>query len=275
MIASGTFLAAKVALRDIPPLDMAFLRFLIAAAILWPIGQRRGGGRKIERADQFKLWGLGLLAIPLNQALFLYGLQWTTAGHSALLYALTPMFVLILAARRLGERITFWRTTGILIAFGGVVVVLLEKGIKLAPSQFLGDILVLVAVVAWAYYTVLGKPLIKKYGAMVVTARAMTYGTLLLLPIGLYSVADFVPGAVATDAWLGLLYCAIMTSVIGYTLWFWALKYVDASQVAVFNNVQPVVAAFFAWLLLGEPLTATFVAGGVLVIIGVIITEKL
>jgi len=254
---------------------MAFLRFLLAAAILWPLGERRRKGRTIERADQIKLWGLGLLAIPLNQGLFLYGLQWTTAGHSALLYALTPMFVLVLAAWRLGERITFWRTTGIVIALGGVVVVLLEKGIVLQPGQFLGDILVLVAVVAWAYYTVLGKPLIKKYGAMVVTARAMTYGTLLFLPIGLYSVADFHPAAVAADAWLGLLYCAIMTSVIAYSLWFWALKFIDASQVAVFNNIQPVVAAFFAWVLLGEPLTATFVVGGVLVLIGVIITEKL
>jgi drug/metabolite transporter (DMT)-like permease len=275
VIASGTFLAAKVALRDIPPLDMAFMRFLIAAAILWPLGERRRRGRPIDRADQWKLWGLGLLAIPLNQGLFLYGLQWTTAGHSALLYALTPMAVLLLAAWRLGERITVWRTTGVLIAFAGVVVVLLEKGIVLSPSQFLGDLLVLIAMVAWAYYTVLGKPLIKKYGAVVVTARAMTYGTLLFIPIGAWSISDFVPAAVAPDAWLGLLYCAIMTSVIAYILWFWALKFIDASQVAVFNNVQPIVAAFFAWLLLGEPLTTAFVGGGVLVLIGVIITEKL
>jgi len=254
---------------------MAFMRFVIAAVILWPMGEHRRRGRPIERADDLRIWGLGILAIPLNQGLFLYGLQWTTAGHSALLYGLTPMFVLILAARRLGERITFWRTTGILIAFAGVVLVLLEKGIRLAPSQFLGDFLVLLGVVAWAYYTVLGKPLIKKYGAIVVTARAMTYGTVLFIPFGLVSIWDFVPAAVAPDAWLGLLYCAIMTSVIAYTLWFWALKFIDASQVAVFNNIQPVVAAFFGWLLLGEPLTATFVAGGVLVLIGVYITEKL
>jgi drug/metabolite transporter (DMT)-like permease len=254
---------------------MAFMRFIIAAAILWPLGERRRRGRPIERADQWKLLGLGGLAIPLNQGLFLYGLQWTTAGHSALLYALTPMFVLMLAAWSLREKITFWRTAGILIAFAGVVVVLLEKGIVLSPSQFLGDVLVLVAVVAWAYYTVLGKPLIKKYGAMVVTSRAMTYGTLMFMPVGLYSMRDFVPGVVATDAWLGLLYCAIMTSVISYTIWYWALKFIDAAQVAVFNNIQPVVAAFFAWLLLGEPLTTAFIGGGILVLIGVIITEKL
>jgi len=274
-IASGTFLAAKVALRDIPPLDMAFLRFVIAAVILWPLGERWRRGRKIERADNLKLWGLGILAIPVNQALFLYGLQWTTAGHSALLYGLTPMFVLILAAWRLSEPITLWRSVGIVIAFVGVVIVLLEQGIALAPSQFLGDLLILVAVVAWAYYTVLGKPLIKKYGAMVVTARAMCYGTLLFIPIGLYSIGDFTPSTVALDAWLGLLYCALFTSVVAYTLWYWALHFIDAAQVAVFNNLQPVIAAFLGWLLLSEPLTATFIAGGVLVLIGVFITEKL
>jgi len=134
---------------------------------------------------------------------------------------------------------------------------------------------VLVAVLAWAWYTVVGKPLIRKYGAMVVTARALTYGTILFMPIGLYSIRSFDPSAVASDAWLGLLYCAILTSVVAYTIWYWALHFIDAAQVAVFNNVQPVVAAFFGWLLLSEPISATFVVGGVLVIAGVLVTEKL
>ena len=254
---------------------MAFLRFVIAAVILWPLGERRRRGRKIEPQDNLKLWGLGVLAIPINQGLFLYGLQWTTAGHSALLYALTPLFVMIMAAWRLKERATLWRTIGIVTAFAGVVFVLFEKGIRLAPNQFTGDFLVLIAVLAWAYYTVVGKPLIKKYGAMVVTARALTYGTVLFLPLGLWSIRSFQPAAVAPDAWLGLLYCAILTSVVAYTIWYWALHFIDAAQVAVFNNVQPVIAAFFGWLLLSEPISTTFVIGGVLVIAGVLVTEKL
>lgn len=257
------------------PLELAFLRFLIAAAVLWPLGEYYRKGRTIERVDQWRLWGLGFLAIPLNQGFFLYGLQWTTTGHSALLYCLTPLLVLVLAAWRLGERITLGRTVGILVAFGGVVLVLLERGLQFEPGQFTGDLLVLIAVVAWAYYTVLGKPLIKKYGAVLVTARAMTYGTILFLPLGLVALSDFSPAAVSPKAWLGLLYCAIITSVIAYTLWYWALNYIDAARVAVFNNIQPVVAAFVGWLLLGETISPMFIAGGLLVVVGVLLTEKL
>jgi len=273
-MASGTFLAAKVALRDIPPLDMAFMRFVIAALILWPLGEYRRRGRRIESADNWRFWGLGILAIPINQGFFLYGLNWTTAGHGALLYALTPLFVLLLAAWALRERITLVRAIGIAIALFGVLLVLAEQGIELAPGQFTGDILILIAVIAWSYYTVLGKPLIKKYGAMVVTARAMTYGTILFIPVGLYAMRNFQPEAVALDAWLGLLYCAILTSVVAYTLWYWALHFIDAAQVAVFNNMQPIIAAFLGWLLLSEPLTTVFLTGGALVLVGVYLTEK-
>lgn len=254
---------------------MAFLRFLLAAAILWPLGERYRRGRAIERRDQWRMWGLGFLAIPMNQGFFLFGLQWTTTGHSALLYCLTPLLVMVMAARQLGEPITVGRTVGILVAFGGVLLVLFERGLTFAPGQLRGDVLVFIAVVAWAYFTVLGKPLIRKYGAVVVTARAMTYGTLLFVPVGLVAVSNFSPSTVSPQAWAGLLYCAIVTSVIAYTLWFWALHYIDAARVAVFNNIQPVVAAFVGWCLLDEAITPAFIVGGLLVVAGVLLTEKL
>ncbi len=254
---------------------MALLRFVIAASVLWPLGEYFRRGRSIERQDQWRLWGLGFLAIPLNQGLFLYGLQWTTTGHSALLYSLTPLLVMVIAARRLGERVTVGRLTGILIAIAGVALVFVEGGVRISSSQLRGDMLTLLAVVAWAYFTVLCKPLILKYGAMVVTARAMTYGTLLFIPIGVWSLADFNPAVVSSEAWTGLLYCALVTSVLFYTLWNWALRYIEAARVAVFNNIQPVVAALLGWWLLGEAISPMFIAAGLLVVVGVVITETL
>lgn len=242
--------------------------------ILWPLGERWRKGRVIAREDNIRLWWLGVLAIPINQGFFLYGLQWTTAGHSALLYGLTPMFVLVLAAWQLGERITRWRAAGIILAFVGVAVVLFEQGIVLSRRQFTGDVLVLVAVAAWALYTVWCKPLVRKYGGLVVTARSLAYGTILFIPIGLFAIGDFEPASVAWDAWGGLLYTALLTSVFSYTIWNWSLGYIDAAQVAVFNNFQPVIAAVLGWVLLDEPLTAVFILGGILVLIGVYITEK-
>jgi drug/metabolite transporter (DMT)-like permease len=106
-------------------------------------------------------------------------------------------------------------------------------------------------------------------------ARAMTYGTVLFLPIGLVAMSDFKLGAVTPQGWAGLLYCALITSVIAYTLWYWALNFIEAARVAVFNNIQPVVAALIGWILLGETITPIFVVGGLLVVAGVWLTEKL
>ena len=268
-------MAVKVALGEMSPFLLMFLRFSIAASVLWVIGEYSRRGRAIDRADQWKFLGLGLLAVPFNQGLFMYGLQWTTTSHSALLYSLTPLLVMLIAQRRLGERVTVGRVIGVLLAFAGVLLVLLEGGLHLAPGQFTGDMLVLLAVVAWAYFSVLSKPLILKYGAMVVTARAMTYGTLLFFPIGVWSLADFSPSSVSPAAWTGLLYAAIATSVIFYTVWNWAMGHIEAARVAVFNNIQPVVAALLGWWLLNEPISPMFIGAGALVVLGVVVTEVL
>lgn len=274
VVASGTFVAAKWALVDFPPMTLAFLRFLIASSGLYIIHRAWPGRRPIERSDWGKFALLGTLSVVVNQAFFLYGLKFTTPTHSAMLYGATPVFVFLLAIPLIRERSSLLKVAGVLVTFIGVGVIVSGHGFTWAGQAWLGDLLILVAVLAWALYTVLGKPLVAKYGAVHVTAISLIAGTLFFAPVGLFTLRGFDAAAITARGWWSLLYIAIGTSVICYTIWFWGLGRLEATKVAVFNNLQPVVTAFLSYWLMGEELGTRLIVGGVLVIFGVILTER-
>ncbi len=271
-IAAGTFPIAKIALESFEPFTLAFTRFLIASVAMMLIVRLTGRWKVIERADWGRFLFLGFLAVPANQLLFLYGLKFTTPGRSALYYGATPVFVFLLALWYLREKATILRLLGILISFAGVAIIL--RAGRFDSEILFGDFLVILAVVAWAAYTIFGKPLIAKYGAMNVTGWALSIGTIQYLPFGLYFAWKFDYSAVTAEGWLSLLYIAIVTSVIAYSIWYWALGRMEASKLAIFQNLQPIIAALLSVLLVGETLGASFYIGGALVIAGVLLTQR-
>jgi drug/metabolite transporter (DMT)-like permease len=273
-VASGTFLAAKWALLDIPPLTLAFLRFILASVGLLAIYRFWPGRRRIERADWKKIVFLGVLAVFINQAFFLYGIKFTTPTHAALLYGATPVFVFLLAIPLIGERPTWLKFIGVVITFVGVAVVVSQKGFDFSGNTWVGDTLILIAVVAWALYTVLGKPLVAKYGAVHLNALVLISGTILFIPVGVFTLTGFEAAAVSARVWLSLAYIAIGTSVVAYSIWFWALGRMEATKLSVFNNLQPIITGILSFWLMGEQIGVRLIVGGVMVILGVVLTER-
>ena len=272
LIAGGTFPIAKLALQYFEPFTLAVTRFVIASVAMFAIVKFSGRLRKIERVDWGKFVWLGLLAVPLNQLLFLYGLKFTTPGRSALYYGATPAFVFMMAIWYLKERVTIAKVAGIVISFLGVALIL--RAGRFDADILFGDILVILAVIAWAGYTIFGKPLIAKYGPMTTTAYALLIGTALYLPFGLIYAVKFDYAAVPAAGWLSLLYIAIITSVIAYSIWFWALGRMEASKLSIFQNLQPIFATILSVLFFGEILGWEFYVGGAMVITGVIVTQR-
>jgi len=272
LIAGGTFPIAKIAVNSIEPFTLALLRFSIASVAMLLIIVATGRVRRIERGDWLRFIMIGLLAVPLNQLLFLYGLKFTTAGRSALYYGATPIFVFLMAILYLKEKVTPLKIIGIGASFAGVVVIL--QGGRMDEGVLFGDLLVILAVIAWAAYTVLGKNLLRKYGSLTVTAYALIIGTLAYLPIGLVPAIRFDYSQVPDAAWLSLLYIAIMTSVVAYSIWYWALVRMEASKLAIFQNLQPVFAAILSMIVVSETFGFDFYLGGALVIGGVLLTQR-
>jgi drug/metabolite transporter (DMT)-like permease len=269
LLSSGTHIIAKGAVMAIGPLAVALLRFVGASTALLLHQRLRGPWPGIERRDVPRFLWLGILVIPLNQGFFLFGLARSTASHASLLYALTPLAVLLLARRLLGEGAVLSKLLGTLVAFTGVGIILLERGLAHELTVLVGDLMILLAVFAWALYTVLSKPLSMKYGAMAVTTWSIVAGTVFSLP------AFLIPGAVPPldtirpDVWGGILYLAIGTSVIAYPLWMYALRHLEASKVAITTNLQPILTAILSWIFFRERFTPGFFIGATLVLAGV------
>ncbi|RME26988.1 MAG: EamA family transporter, partial [Candidatus Zixiibacteriota bacterium] len=114
---------------------------------------------------------------------------------------------------------------------------------------------------------------VQKYGALRITAYALTSGSVMYFPFGLYRAMHFDYSLATPAAWGSIAYMAIGLSFVVYVLWYWLLKHLEASRIAVWHNVQPVLATAIAYFFLGEPLGWPFVIGGLVTITGVLITE--
>lgn len=275
LIASGTHIIGKTLTQSVEPAVVLFFRALVVSggySIFFLFFKKFV--KKIEKKDIWIFLIMGLLNIPLNQFLFLNALERTSAPNVALEYALTPAFVLIIARLFLKERLSKMKTIGVSIAIGGTIIILSEKGFDFSSDSFLGDIIGLCASFSWALYTIVGRKLSQKYGGVYSTGMAMFFGTILYLPIFYFLDDKIILEDINTINWLQIFYLGLMTAGVGYAIWYYALQKLEAGKVAVFNNIQPVFTTILAIIFLSHAPTIEFAIGGVLIISGVILTQK-
>lgn len=200
--------------------------------MVWFVQRQRLGGT-FQWRDWWRFALLGLVNMPLNQYLFVAGLRYTTAPNAALAFALSPVFVLVLASVFLGERLRWHAIMGIALAVLGAVIVAFQRGASLRSEVTVGNLMELAASCAWAFYTVWGRPLVQRYGAVPTTAFGMLWGLGLFMP-----VAALVPGgllppdAISPRQWGEIAYLGIVTSGVGWALWYVLLRQIEASRLA-------------------------------------------
>ncbi|NNB89373.1 DMT family transporter [Corallococcus exiguus] len=274
LISAGTYLAAKRAMTELSPFTVVLWRFLVCGVAFVTLLAVTPGPKLPPRHAWPRIVLLGLMGGPVNQTLFFSGLSRSTAAHAALFYALTPLGVYVASLVLGRERASTRTTAGILTALVGVVVLLLGRGLASARGTLVGDLLILAAVVAWVVYTTEGKPLATEHGPLRATAWTMTVATVLQLPLAPFVLEPEALWASSASAKASIVYVGLMTSVVAYLLWSYALSKVPASRVAIFSNLQPAVTALVAWLFLGEALHWELALGGVLVLVGVRLTQS-
>lgn len=265
---------AKFGLSMIDPFTVAFYRFVISALVLLVITRLRSRKPAIVKRDYLKIIGLGCLIIPFNQLMYLYGQSLTGAGHGALLFATTPIWLFLAALVFFKEKFVLRRAVGVALGLMGVALIMAYGALQLGTKYLLGDLIILISVFAWVGYTIIGRPLVIKYGAFRITAYALSSGTLFYFPFGLYHALRFDYSRPTIGAWLAVLYLALGLSVAAYVLWYWLIKHIEATRIAVFQNVQPIIASVAAFLFLAEPLGWPFLIGGAVVLAGVFVTIK-
>lgn len=268
------YIIGKISLRRIDPISLAVFRFELAAIVMLAIYfARRRERTPLRRADLGRVAVLGILGVLLNQGGFTVGLNFTSSDHSAVIAAVAPVMVLLFASMLGLEGLTAAKVIGMAISFAGVLVLETEHGYP-SHSPFLkGDIITLISTVGYALYAVFGKKMARAYDAISMNTYMVVTAAIVLLPFAIRQgmIIDWV--GIGWVGWSGVIYMAICSSVIAYTIFYWALRHMDASRVAVVSYFQPVAVILFSVPILGERPTPHLLAGATMVLLGVSLAE--
>jgi drug/metabolite transporter (DMT)-like permease len=272
---SFNYVAAKVALRDFPPLLLVAVRTALAAALILPAYFRRQGWAPAEWKwrELRVLAPLGACGVAGNQLFFVVGLSHTSVAHTGIVNALGPLLVLLIAASIGQERLSARKVIGMAIAFGGIVVLQLAK-VKGSQATLLGDFYVLIGALCFAAFTVFGKSVSGQHSGITVNTIAYVSGAALLAPVIVLQGGRFDYRSVSVLGWWSLLYMAAVSSVIAYLLYYHVLAKMPASRVSALLYLQPVVATLMAIPLLSEPVNSGLLLGGSLTMAGVYVTGR-
>ena len=265
-----SFAVTRVTVQEIPPFTLAFLRFVLASLLIWPLA-RRHRHTVIAPEDRGALFLLGFIGVTVYFGFENFGLKYTTATHGALIVATIPLTTEAVNAFRHRRRPRMAVIAGLLVALAGV-------GLLVGPDNgeatLLGDLLMLAAVTSWVGYTFLADRLTARYPNLLLTFRITTVGTVTLLPGALLEAWLLPLPHPSLAAWGGVLFLGAFCSALAYHLWNRAIPALGVGLTNYLLYGIPLVGALTGVLALGEPLTPNILIGGTLIVGGVFMAIK-
>jgi drug/metabolite transporter (DMT)-like permease len=272
-----SFVATKIALGELTPITLIFSRFALGVVLLHGILVIRGQSLLPSRTHFASLALMGFVGVFVHQLLQVHGLQRTTAIRTGWLIGLIPIWSALLAATFLRERFGARKLLGLALGFAGAVLVVTRGRMSadfLALPQTAGDFLVLASTVNWAVYSVIGRGTLRVLGAPRATAGAMLFGWILLVPWYLREAGWTEYARLSPAGWAAVLFLGVVCSGFAYLFWYAGLEHLEASRVSAYLYIEPLVTLAAAVAVLGEPVAATTVGGGLLVLLGVWLVQR-
>ena len=273
LIWGGSFIATRVVAQSFEPFIASCIRYLIALVLLVPLTLK--SNRKFLSLPKSQFWLLilmGFSGIFIYNYFFFKGLQLVPASHAALLVALNPSMVIILSAIWYHEKINGLQATGVILSLFGVMLVISRGKISTIVSEFqLGDAYMLACPFAWAIYTLAGREALKKVSPLNATTWAALSG---LIMLSLFAFTEKMPSAIEPKIWAGFAYLGILSTVIAFIWYNDGIKKIGATKTSIFNNLVPVFALLLSVLILHEHVSWYTWIGGMLVIGGVLLTNR-
>ena len=272
---TANFIVGKIALRHMPALTLVSFRLVLAGIVMSVIYFVTPRHTPLDRGDGRLFIVLGIVGVVLNQGGFTYGLNFTTVGHSAIIIAIAPVIVLLLARAYGLEIISRRKAIGIALCFAGAWVLATENGLaSFSTSTLKGDLITLQSMFAYSIFVVLAKKVAAKYDTVTMNFFNFLVAGIVLLPLAIYEGMRLDWRSVGLAGWLGLAYMSIGASVTAYMIYYWALRHMEASRLAATTYIEPVFVPVLGVFILGEHLTLHLLVGGALVLAGVYIIER-
>jgi drug/metabolite transporter (DMT)-like permease len=271
---AANFIVVKAANEQIPPVTFAFLRFGIAAVTLLLALRWRDGSWGWPGRDALAIMGLGALGFGVYQILWSVALQDIPAGDSALLVATTPVMTALLAVRIGADVLTPTKLLGSLVSFAGVAVIIASGPGIAFGAAIVGDLLTLVAALCWSVYTAFGASVMRRNSPLQTTAWAMVGGTVVLSVPGLFQATGADWGSIDASAWLGLGFSAFIPAGLANVVVFSAIRLLGPTRISAYQFLVPFIAVLLAAVFLAEDVRAGQILGGIVIVLGVIVTRS-
>lgn len=273
----ASFIATKVALREVSPETVVWLRFLMGTVILGVAMFARREFALPSPRDLAYFAVLGFIGITFHQWLQSTGLVTAQASTTAWIVATTPIFIALLSWLFLKERLGRLGVLGIALAAFGVLLVVTDgnlSSLRFGEFGTPGDILILISAVNWAVFSVLSRRGLQAQPAMRMLFYVMGFGwlfssLLFFVNAGLSEISDL-----SITGWLSLGFLGIFCSGFAYIFWFDALNVLPTAQVGSFLYIEPIVAVIVAAIVLSEPLLFASLIGGAIILFGVWLVNR-
>ncbi|MCY9111859.1 DMT family transporter [Bacillus atrophaeus] len=267
----GMYVVVKVVVSVIPPLELVWMRYLVAFAVLLIIGLVKKLSWRIHRRDILLIITIGIIGNTISIVMQEVGTNLSSAQMGAIITSSTPAFMVIFARLLLKERLSVKK--GISVALVTIGVLMIAGNGQIDMSNQIGGISLLIAALTWALMSVLLKRVPNHYSPM--TTYTILAAIMILTPFVWVNV-DEVHFSQLTHPtiWGGLLYLGIISTACAFILWNRGLQMLNASSGGLFCFFQPVVGTLLGWLLLGESIGGTFWVGSILIVIGVLLVIR-
>ncbi len=276
------FVAIKAALASMSWVTLTFLRFAIADILFVAYLVKSGNVRRPPPSADLPMLVLLAFLGFVGYHLFL-NLGETdpgvTAGTASLIIASAPAFMALLAIPVLKERLGRIQALGIALAFAGLGVMILlarpQSAYEFRASE--GALIVVPPAIFSALYAVLGKNYLRRFPPFTFVAWTLLLATVLLLPVVLAFGPTFTRDvtSMGLDAWAAVAFLGVFPTFVGYGIWFRALARIPAASAGAYIYASTLVAVIGGVLLLQEPVTLGTVAGGGMIIAGVVLAQHL
>lgn len=269
----GMYVVVKILVAVIPPLELVWMRYLIALVALVIIGLVTRQNWRIKRRHFGIIIAIAVIGYVISIVTQETGTMLSTAQMGAIITSTTPAFMVLFASLILKERLTLKKAISVSLATIGVITIVGFDDINM--SSMLGGVSLIIAALTWALMSVLIKRLPSDYSQIVVTTYATLIAFIVLTPFVITKLPQIDINDLTNPTILGgLIYLGVISTSIAFLLWNRGLQMLNASSGGVFFFVQPVVGTLLGWLILGETISITFWVGSVLILLGVLIVIK-
>lgn len=263
----------KLALQNISPFTLAFIRFFGAALILIPFVKSHFF---IKKKDLFKIALIAFFGITINISFFFLGLQLAPSINAPIIASSGPVFLYIISIFLLHEKPHYKVFIGTIVSLLGILIViglpLLNQTIN--NDQLLGNLFFLVATLGAVGHAVVSKEILVSYKAITVTFWSFIIGSLTFLPLSIYEFATIHPlNNLDIRGVIGIIFGIFFSSAAAYTLYEWGIKQIDGQDIGIFTYIDPLAAIVIAIPLLGEKITPAFLFGSIFVFLGIFVAE--